>query len=256
MESALAVQCPQCHAAVVPGMGTCQFCGTRVETVEPEAAGSLPAELSREVSVVEPLTPVPAQSVPAASVTAPDAPAPAAKPSLSAFSSSLDASVSKFARKRPLFFYLGTAAVCVLCGVMILSLILQMRSTFSISGNGAQSSGPDASESANFSSSSTSAGARELGIAVYPGARQVSGGEPETSADGVSVSATFVSGDEMAGVVDFYRTKMIGSTAIYASGTGMVVSIQPNAKESILVSISPATSGGKTSITITHKTAK
>jgi len=47
-----------------------------------------------------------------------------------------------------------------------------------------------------------------------------------------------------------------GFPAIYASGDGVVVSISPRAQESILVTISPAQSGGTTRITISHTTTK
>jgi hypothetical protein len=104
------------------------------------------------------------------------------------------------------------------------------------------------------SSSSLSAG--ELGVDIYPGARALSDGDHINSSERSVVSQAFVTADQMNMVINFYKARMTGQTSIYASGDGVVVSISPRAQESILVTISPAQSGGKTKILISHTITK
>jgi hypothetical protein len=111
-------------------------------------------------------------------------------------------------------------------------------------------------------SSSTGSSARhagvaasDLGVDIYPGARPASDVDRRDSAGSTVVSQSFLVAAKLDLVIDFYKARMVGQTAIYASGAGVVVSINPSPQDSILIAIAPA-QGGETRITITHTAAK
>ena len=226
--------CPQCHAAVVPGMRTCQFCGAPVEYIEPPAEESTPAETPAPEDV-------PKQST---SATLSSAAAPAGQVKGQA----------KGKRKRsPLFV---VAQVGVGLAVLAFFYFAVAHVLYFVPGavrGGGPSSGVTP-QSSGYAPSSASAA--DLGVDIYPGARAQSGTDRVDAPDRTAVSAAFVTDDAMDKVVEFYRTRMIGQAAIYANGDAMVISISPNAQESIVVTIAPAQSGGKTGISISRTTNK
>jgi hypothetical protein len=245
----LADSCPQCHAAVVPGMRTCQFCGARIEDGEPVAAEHQRSELPAE----EPLPEQPEEAPVTAQMQqgeAPDAAAPPNPPGAATAAAAVKppaqvraASPGSAKKIKP-----STIALIAvgLIGIAIVFLIA-WRSLSAISGSG------DSGQS-----TATSTGpvhASELGIDIYPEARALSDGDRSTSPDGSVVSQDFVSGDPMNKVVDFYRTRMTGYASIFADGSAIVVSIT-RAQESIRVIVSPAQSGGKTRISISRTVSK
>jgi hypothetical protein len=221
--------CPQCHAAVVPGMPVCQFCGARVEYIEAASAG----ESQRAELTIEEASPAP--------------PAPAAPPSQVAPVSGVSSSGLK---------KLIPAAVILLAGIFILYVVLRFFTVFPNLGSGGGSAAGDTAQPANAASPSGAVSAAELGVEIYPGASAISSGDRVASQDNSVVSATFVSSDSMDRVIDFYKSRMVGQASIYASGEGVVCSFSPNAKESVLVTISPSHNGGRTQIFISHTTAK
>ena len=213
-------------------MRTCQFCGAAAEYTEPAAD-----EAHQAVSPV-------AQAVPAGPVPAQPAvnevpPAKAGRPSNSGL-------------KKLLLYY----AVATIGGVIVLIVGLRIVAFISGSQSGVDSPNTDTSRSQSITAASGAVSASELGVDVYPGAQAASDGDRSTSADSIAVSQSFVSSDEMDRVVDFYKKRMVGFASIYASGQGIVVSIRPSQKESVQVTLSPARSGGKTSIFISHTTAR
>lgn len=235
----MAVSCPQCHAAVVPGMRTCQFCGTPVEYVAPEPAESPQAESPRDET---------AQDQPAAG------PLPAAAMPVAQNSNRPKTAVKKgkpFSGVSPVMALLAGGVILFVIFIAVRFLVIPR-----IFRGGNQSFTLTISPSRNGGASSGSVNAGELGVDIYPGARALSDAEHRDTADGTVVSATFVSDESMDKVVEFYRTRMTGQTAIYASGSGVVVSISPNPQQSIIVSIAPGQGEGKTRISITNTTAK
>jgi len=150
-------------------------------------------------------------------------------------------------QKIALFYFVPMALVAVIGFVALRSLIGSANF-----GGAIQFSNPDKAADEAGATPAQAATATDLGMDVYPGAQPLSSADRNTSADGSSVSESFVSSDEIDRVINFYKTKMVGTATIYASGNGVVVAISPSDRESFTVSISPAQSGGKTQFTITH----
>jgi hypothetical protein len=148
------------------------------------------------------------------------------------------------------------AGVALFGVVLIFLVVLYLRSVVSIFGN---NNGPSIAPTAQSSASATPAASpviAGLGVDIYPGATPLSSEDHSTLMDKSIVSQTFVSSDTMAPVIDFYKKRMVGRTSIFASGDSVVVSIGPTAQDSILVTISPAQTGGKTRIYISHSSQK
>ena len=234
----MAVACPRCNAAVVSGMRTCQFCGSPVEYVAPDSAENPPAESPRIET---------AQDQPAA-VTLPNATPPRAQ----------DGSSAKTVVKKRKLFPGGSPVIALLAGGVLLFMVfvvVRFLLVPKIFQSGDQSFTINVSPGPGASAPSGSVNASDLGVDIYPGARALSDMEHRNSADGTVVSATFVSDESMDKVVEFYRTRMTGQTAIYANGKGVVVSISPSPQQTIVVSIAPAQGEGKTRISITNTMA-
>jgi hypothetical protein len=144
------------------------------------------------------------------------------------------------------------AGVALFGVVLIFLVVLYLRSVVSIFGS---TPGPSSAPRVQTPDSATPAASPVipgLGVDIYPGATPLSSEDHSTLMDRSIVSQTFVSSDTMAPVIDFYKKRMVGKTSIFASGESVVVSISPTAQDSILVTISPAQSGGKTRIYISH----
>ena len=144
-----------------------------------------------------------------------------------------------------LYFVLPSVA-----GLVMVVVVFRAISTFAkpnLGGSPTADSTPEPSEPISGAVSES-----ELGVAVYPGATPTSDGDRRTVMDNAIVSQSFVSDAPVDQVINFYKSKMVGYASIYASGSGVAISMRPNARESIEVSIGPATRGGKTSFTISH----
>ena len=230
----MANSCPKCHAAVVAGTRTCQFCGAPVEYIEPaeqslqdEVAAREEAEDRRIAEALAKALPPPKRKVKAAK----------AKP------------------KKPGLSTTAKAVAGPIAVVFILFVMSRLMLVFpTMLGGSSISITPVTSQPG--ASSASSLGTGELGVDVYPGARALADGDRSNSPEKSVISQAFVTDDQMNMVINFYKTRMTGQTSIYASGDGVVVSISPSAQESILVTISPSQGVGKTKILITHTTTK
>lgn len=236
----MASSCPRCDATLVPGLRICQFCGTPVEGAEPGAAEIQPAESLAKEPAPEPLE---------AAQSASGAPASAASPLTEASAS------STISPKKRTLLYAAMAASTLIVLVLVVS-IARANFAFSFLGGGSHSFSADAPLPPNAAPSASAASATDLGIDVYPGARALSDADRTTFADSARVSESFVSQATTTEVINFYKARMVGFASIYASGDGVVVSISRGAQDSVLVSISPAQSGGKTRFSISHTTTK
>ncbi len=235
----MAASCPKCGAAVVPGMRTCQFCSAPVEYIEPDPAEEQQAD---QPAGTPPPAPAFNRPVPAAF---PDATLPRAQAQ----------GAAKTAAKKGGLSPALSIVVGVGAGIVILFVIVRILIILPIFGGGTLTFGDGAPRS-SASSSSGGASAGGLGVDIYPGAQTVSAANSRTTSDGSVTTATFVSADTTDQVIAFYKARMVGQTAIYASGNGVVVSLTPSLQESVQVAIDPAQSGGKTEIRITDtKTA-
>jgi hypothetical protein len=216
---------------VVPGLRSCQFCGAAVEYIEPEAVESEPAASFREEA-------------------APDEPASTRHSSASVPQAQDEASAVRVGSRRKRF--IGVPAVVgLVVGAIMLLMALHLLRVYQNTPHESDSI-PTGHQESNAAATSGTVSAVDLGVDLYPGVRAVSSeGRRETS-EGWVVSATFVSGDEMNAVIDFYKARMVGYTSIYASGSGVVISMSSSAQESVVIGIAPAQSGGKTKITITN----
>ncbi len=257
----MAVSCPQCGAAVAPGMRACQFCGARVESTEQTAEANAPASAPAESSTgyfapplpvadarLEEPAPPPNSQLPRAqeNVLAEPKPEPRktdpGKPEL-----------GKSAPKRRLMSFAVQAAAGLLAFWLVLFFAYRLLSGFT--GASPFSTGNSARPS-RAATSSGAAAAADLGVDVYPGARALSDPDRSDSTDRTVFIQSFVSSDKMDLVIDFYKARMVGQTSIYASGNGVVVSISPNVQETIQIAIAPAAGGAGTRITITHTTLR
>jgi hypothetical protein len=226
----LAGSCPKCHAAVVPGMRSCQFCGAPVEYIEP-AAESPQTELS---SAEE---------------------APNSAGNAGSRGASRTAGREKASdKKRSALFNMAKIVAGPVAVIFVLFIASRMFFLFPMFGHSSGISLVGPSEQSSSASSSLNSG--ELGVEIYPGARALSDADHSDSSASTIVSQTFLTDAPMDQVTNFYKAKMIGQTSIFANGDGMVVSISPNPQETILVTISPAQSGGRTRIAISHTTNK
>lgn len=217
-------------------MRTCQFCGATVEYVELAAA--------EESQQVEP----PSEEVASGRGTAVE-PAKAAMPR-----AQNGRSAKTSAKKKRGLLSAPVVAGLVLGGFVLLVAVVLLHFSQQGQGNGSITIGTPQESNAAAISGAASAG--DLGVDVYPGARALSPEDHSDSSDKSVVSASFVSSAEMDQVINFYKTRMVGYTSIYASGDGVVVSTTPSPQETVLIAISPAQSGGKTKISITHTTTK
>jgi len=251
----VAHSCPQCGAAVAPGMRSCQFCGAQVELEEPAPEQSAPAETPFQEAAPESLIEKAAPE-PAAREGAPSAlPAPlTASPSAQEDARTEQRPVKPAPVKPQADKRMLSCVVPAAVGLVAVGLLLFMGyRVLSFVGSG---SSPSGSAAHTFGAGAPAGGttATDLGVDIYPGARPLSDEERRDSTDGAVVSQSFVTPARMDLVIDFYKARMVGQTSIYASGNGVVVSINPSAQESILVAIAPAPSG-ETRIAITRSTA-
>jgi len=230
-------------------MGTCQFCGASVESIEPAAAESRQAEPPGA-------QPAPHQAVAAAAPTPAAETAPAADAAVPPVTT-VDAAPAPAPAKRAssgvwqkyLLYYVAPVAF----GMIFVLVALRVMFVAPMFGTGGDSSAPSAPPSQDATaSSSDEKGASDLGVDVYPGARSTSDEDRRTLMDDTIVSKSFVSNDPTDRVIEFYKARMVGFASIYASGSSVVVSTRPSAKDSVEIAIAPAQSGGKTSISIRH----
>jgi hypothetical protein len=128
LENALAAFCPQCRAAVVPGMATCQFCGAQVDQIVPADAESRQAESAIE----EPAPDQSALAAPLATPVEPTAASPSIPPEDAAVGSKPPSILSSGALKKFLLFYIA-APIGV---VAVIFIALRLVSVSSGSGPG------------------------------------------------------------------------------------------------------------------------
>ena len=235
----MAASCPKCSATIAAGMRTCQFCGASVDSVEPVAAESLQAESPASESSADKL-PTDKLGPDANALATPTIPAEQAtsvsRPALSGL------------KKIVLYYMLPPIGA-----ILVLIVVLRVVSMSSFKGSGTSADTSPGASSADLSDSATAEG---LGVDVYPGARAAADADRSTSADSTVVSQTFTTSDPIKGVIEYYKTKMVGYASIYADGASVVCSFSPSAKESVRVAISPDASGGTTRIYISHTTNK
>jgi hypothetical protein len=239
-------------------MRTCQFCGAVLESVEPPAEQTAPAETPVPEAAPQALFEESAPP-PAAPESAPvDSAAPPA-PALPSAGADGDRAGSQPAKdvKAPAPNKRGMSFVVpALIGVVVVWLLLffgyRLFSNFTGAGNSPLGS---AAQPANSRSSSGAVTAANLGVDIYPGARPASGADRRDSSDSTVVSQSFVSSDKMDLVINFYKARMVGQASIYASGSGVVVSISPSTLESIQIGIASEPGGG-TKFAVTHTMQK
>ncbi len=97
----------------------------------------------------------------------------------------------------------------------------------------------------------------DLGVAIYPGATHIdAGGMKMKVGNNLVVSSAYTTSDPANSVVAFYRDKLgsnVQENANSASGTSLVSStVDGGTKESIVVTVTPDSSGGTTKIMIVH----
>lgn len=256
----MATACPQCGAMVLDGRRSCQFCGARVESAEPaaeeSAAAITPAANDAPLSIVPETTPEPA--VPAPPVVAVPATAPPAAASpLATSSEAMEPARGKApkvqAPRSRALSCAATAVIGLVVGWMFLFFGYRLMSAFMGGGISPAVVSKPSSSASTFAGAPT---ASDLDVDLYPGARPDSDIDRRDSAGETVVSQSFLSGDKMDLVIDFYKARMVGQTSIYASGNGVVVSINPSPQDTVQVGIAPAGNGAGTRIAITHTATK
>jgi hypothetical protein len=227
-------------------MRTCQFCGRRLEFVEPGVQESAPAEAPLQQAAPEP----------PASVTLPAPPLARDDGVSSATPLAPGLGVSSATPKKHTLSF----AAPVVIGVMAVGILLFVGWRVLVALPSLNQPGPsslgDTAQPANSAESPNAANASDLGVDIYPGAHALTDAERRDATDSTVVSQSFVSSQKMDLVIDFYKARMVGQATIYASGNGVVISIGPSAQESIQIAIAPGGSVGQTRIAITHTTVK
>ncbi len=250
-------------------MRTCQFCGAALESAASEESSQaelFPGE-TRSASPREEAAPEkPADTSPPAGVSPPlpatesapihdslfaqDAllaePMPAIPEPPKTDSPKTDAARKDLKKAAPKN-HLMTSVIVAAAALVIVWLFIFLGYRVMSGAMGANS------PSAGIGAHQPGAAASDLGVDIYPGARPTSDADRRDTAGSTVVSQSFLSAAKMDLVIDFYKARMVGQTAIYASGNGVVVSISPNAQDSFLIAIAPAP-GGETRITITRTT--
>jgi len=96
--------------------------------------------------------------------------------------------------------------------------------------------------------------AAELGTDPYPGAQSTPGGMKMDSPGGSMVIGSFLTTDSKEQVIDFYKSKFGGDTAVMDTADGAIVTCNKSKQESIMVTITsnPSRDNGKTRISIMH----
>jgi hypothetical protein len=243
----LAVSCPQCGAAVLAGTRACQFCGTRVEYVEPVAEASAPpvaevfgGQATSQGSAAEPSVPV---------VVSP----PGAEGEYPKIESRKPVAAKPIGKKRARTWLVMAAIGAVMIWLFIF-LAYRMLSSVNTPGSILGSPlGGSAAPSGRAPASGTSA---DLDVDIYPGAHPVSTLDRRDSTDSTEVTQSFVSSDKIDQVIDFYKARMVGQTSIYASGKGVIVSINPDPQDVVQVAISPEENAAGERISITRTQSK
>jgi hypothetical protein len=278
----VASSCPRCGAATVSGMRACQFCGAAIEYTEPastEPVDPEPLQAERaaeaspfETSAAEPpahqkTDQVASPQVASGQITSPQGTSPAwepvnlppapvagSDPSQAPAPAAQDA-VAKKAPKPRFRILSPPAMIGILALAFILFILVRVFYAF-LGFNFSNSPGSKTAPQASSDSSSGAASAGDLGVDIYPGAQAVSAPGRSESSGGSVVSQSFTSPDKMDLVINFYKARMVGYTSIYASGNGVVVSINPGPQDFVQVAIAPDPGGGKTRISITRTTAR
>jgi hypothetical protein len=228
-------------------MRACQFCGAPVESAEPVAAETPEAAPGAAPDATPPVAESPEASP--ATAAQPDSAPPLAQPP------STKSTPAALQPKKPHRSYTVPIAVCAVAIIFIFFLAGRVLTTFSsMNQSGPASIGKPAPQA--DAASPSSAAATDLGVDVYPGAHPLSDPDRHDAGDSTVVSQSFLTSDKMDYVINFYKARMVGYTSIYASGNGVVVSINPDAQDSVLVAIAPASAAGQTRISITHTTTK
>lgn len=242
----MAVSCPQCGAAVLAGTRACQFCGTRVEYVEPVAETSAP-----------PAAEIGAPTTPQSSVAEPSVPVVVSPPGAQGEYPKIESrkpAAAKAAPKKRAQTWLVMAAIGAVMIWLFIFLAYRLLSTANTSGSILGSPlGGSAAQSGPAPASGTSA---DLDVDIYPGAHPVSTLDRRDSTDSTEVTQSFVSSDKIDQVIDFYKARMVGQTSIYASGNGVIVSINPDPQDIVQVAISPQGNAGGERISITRTLSK
>jgi hypothetical protein len=252
--------CPRCGAAVGPGMRACQFCGAPVSIANPEAdlpAAETPSAEVPHTDAPQPDAPgIPWQTVPAS--PAPETPAiplpepSSAPPSPAAKPLPFRDAAAQTGLKKRLASVVAPIVVGLLTVAFMYFMIGRLFTTLNGPGSATPSLGNSSAPPASAPSSSGGAVTVNLGVDLYPGAQPLAAPDHVDSSDRTVVSQSFESSDKMDQVINFYKARMVGYTSIYASGNGVVVSINPAPQDFVLVAIEPAPTAGRTRITITH----
>jgi predicted nucleic acid-binding Zn ribbon protein len=96
--------------------------------------------------------------------------------------------------------------------------------------------------------------AAELGTDPYPGAQATRGGMKMNLPGGSMVMGSFLTSDSKQQVIDFYKARFGGNTAVMDTADGAIITMPKSKQESVMVTVTanPSRDSGKTRITITH----
>jgi hypothetical protein len=124
--------------------------------------------------------------------------------------------------------------------------------------NGGTITIPGASGGSLSVSSSQTFTAADLGTDIYPGATAGQGGMRMSTPSGSWVTGVFMTSDSRDQVLNYYKTKFGGDSALMETNDAAILTLKKGEKESIMVTISakPNEDNGKTKIVIMHTVSK
>ncbi len=146
------------------------------------------------------------------------------------------------------FVGLGILAVCA-----VVFVGWRVSRAVHVSSNGGVTlSTPTGTLSAGNAGSVSSA---DLGVDIYPGAKQQEGAVRVSTPNGTALTAAYVTSDSLDKVVDFYKGKLGPAASVFQSDKSAVLSeTSDDKKSSIMVTIGTEGNNGQTKIAILHST--
>ncbi|HEY2857181.1 MAG TPA: zinc ribbon domain-containing protein [Terracidiphilus sp.] len=214
--------CPNCGAAVSPGVPSCSSCGTAIA-----AAAAPPAFTPVQPAAAPAFAPVQTAAAPAKSNTA-------------------------------LKVVLIIICVFVGLGVLVFGTLgyfaYRVAHSVKLSSNGDKVSinvPGGGTFSANTSEKFTAA---DLGVDIYPGATAGKAGARMSTNAGSWITAVYVTPDSQDKVLSFYKDKLGSDASFMESSGGDVITLKKGEQEAVVVTITSNSSqyDGKTQIAIMH----
>jgi hypothetical protein len=248
----MSVACAKCGAEIPAGVQFCSVCGTPTNAAaSASSSGFTPVNIPGQA--------VPSQTPSAPQSTAGTPPLPGYTPVAAAPAGYPPPAVVYPAKSGSSAIKIILIVVAILVGLGVLGagavgfMVWRVAHSFHVNGKDGQITMNTPSGSVT-ASGETNFTADELGVDIYPGARNVRGGMRMNLPTGSIVSGSFLTSDSKDQVLAFYKSKLGSAASVFDSDTSAMISVKKGDHENIMVTISgrPSENNGKTKISIVH----